>query len=43
MIIYRQSRDYIEKYCKFLGPEELELIRGGTAARILGLHTRGSA
>ena len=40
---YRQSRDHIEKYCKFLGPEELELIMGGTAARILGLDTPGSA
>ena len=34
---YRQSRHWIEKYCDFLGREDLEQIMGGTAARILGL------
>ncbi len=34
---YRQSRDWIEKYCRFLGAEDLSKIMGGTVARILGL------
>ena len=34
---YRQSRDWIEKYCDFLSPQELAMIMGGTAASILGL------
>lgn len=34
---YRQSRDWIEKYCRFLSQEDLGMIMGGTAARILGL------
>ena len=34
---YRQSRQWIEKYCTFLSPEDLALIMGGTAARILGV------
>jgi len=34
---YRQSRTYIEKYCGFIGSEDLAWIMGGTAARILGL------
>ena len=34
---YRQSRDWIEKYCDFLSPEDLAQIMGGTAVRILGL------
>ena len=33
---YRQSRDWIEKYCDFLGGEAVEQLMGGTAARILG-------
>ncbi len=37
MIVDRQSRDWIENYCRFLGLEDLSKIRGGTAARILGL------
>ena len=36
---YRQSRDWIEKYCEFLSPNELELIMGGTTARVLGLQS----
>ena len=32
---YRQSRDWIEKYCNFLTPDDLANIMGGTAARIL--------
>ncbi len=35
---YRQSRDWIEKYCAFLEPSDLAAIMGGTAARILGLN-----
>ena len=34
---YRQSRDWIEKYCGFLSQEEDEAVMGGTASRILGL------
>ena len=34
---YRQSRNWIGKYCGFLGRDELAKIMGGTAGRILGL------
>jgi len=34
---YRQSRDWIERYCRFLGREQLAAIMGGTAARLLKL------
>ena len=34
---YRQSRDWIEKYCGFLSKADLDMIMGGTAARILRL------
>ena len=34
---YRQSRHWIEKYCEFLSEDDLAMIMGGTAARILGL------
>ena len=34
---YRQSRDHIENYCTFLSEDDLALIMGGTAARVLGL------
>lgn len=34
---YRQSRQWIEKYCEFLSEEELALIMGGTAQRILAV------
>jgi predicted TIM-barrel fold metal-dependent hydrolase len=34
---YRQSRQWIEKYCDFLSAEDLALIMGGTVARILAL------
>ncbi|MBM3934210.1 MAG: amidohydrolase [SAR202 cluster bacterium] len=34
---YRQSRQYIEKYCtNFIGKSEMAMIMGGTAKRILG-------
>ena len=36
---YRQSRDWIEKHCRFLSAEDLSKIMGGTAARILGVRT----
>ena len=39
---YRQSRDHIEKYCDFLSEQELGLIMGGTAARILNISTAKS-
>jgi predicted TIM-barrel fold metal-dependent hydrolase len=35
---YRQSRHWIEKYCGFLGEEELASLMGGTIARILKLE-----
>ena len=34
---FRQSRDWIEKYCDFLKAEEVEMLMGGTAARVLGI------
>ena len=34
---YRQSRDWLEKYCDFLSAEDLALIMGGSAQRVLGL------
>lgn len=34
---YRQSRAWIEKYCDFLSADDLAMIMGGTAARILSL------
>lgn len=34
---YRQSRNWIEKYCAFLSEEDLAMIVGGTTSRILGL------
>ena len=34
---YRQSRQWIEKYCDFLSADDLGMIMGGTAARILGI------
>jgi hypothetical protein len=35
---YRQSRDWIERYCGFLSEADLGLIMGGTAARVLGIE-----
>ena len=37
---YRQSRQWIEKYCKFLQSDDLSLIMGGTANRVLGLEDK---
>lgn len=34
---YRQSREWIEKYCKFLGRDDIDSIMGDTAARIMKL------
>ena len=34
---YRQSRDWIEKYCAFLSSDDRSQIMGGTVQRILGL------
>ena len=39
---YRQSRDHIEKYCDFLSEQDLGLIMGGTAARLLNISTAKS-
>lgn len=36
---YRQSRDWIERYSTFLGPDELAALMGGTSARILRIPT----
>ena len=36
---YRQSRRWIEQYCDFLSGDDLALIMGGTARRILGLQS----
>ena len=38
---YRQSRQWIEKYCDFLSADDLAQIMGGTAARILGIAVGG--
>ena len=35
---FRQSRGWIEKYCEFLAQEEVDLIMGGTAARVIGIE-----
>jgi len=32
---YRQSREWIERYCTWLDPEQLRAMMGGTAARLL--------
>ena len=34
---YRQSLDYVRRYCEFLSPVEKDLILGGNAAELLGL------
>jgi len=34
---YRQSLDYVRRYCDFLGAREMELILGGNAARLYDL------
>lgn len=34
---YRQSCQWIEKYCTFLSPADLNMIMGDTAARVLGI------
>jgi predicted TIM-barrel fold metal-dependent hydrolase len=35
---YRQSRQWIEKYCSFLTDEDLANVMGNTCARVLGLQ-----
>ncbi|HVA87527.1 MAG TPA: amidohydrolase family protein [Candidatus Saccharimonadales bacterium] len=41
---YRQSRDYLERYCtSFLAPADMALLMGGTAARILKLPVAEAA
>ena len=35
---YRQSRTWIEKYCRFLTESDVAQIMGGTTARLLGLE-----
>jgi predicted TIM-barrel fold metal-dependent hydrolase len=34
---YRQSRQWIEKHCDFLSPQDLASLMGATAGRILGI------
>ena len=34
---YRQSLDYVRRYCEFLIGHEMDLILGGNAARLYGL------
>jgi predicted TIM-barrel fold metal-dependent hydrolase len=34
---YRQSLDYVRRYCDFLSAREMDLILGGNAARLYGL------
>ncbi len=36
---YRQSREWIERYCDFLEPDQLAALMGGTAARLLRIPT----
>ena len=41
---YRQSRDWIEKYCReFLSDEGLAMLMGGTAAKLLGVREQVEA
>lgn len=35
---YRQSLDYIRRYCDFLSAAEMDLILGGTMARFMGVR-----
>ena len=35
---YRQSLDFIRRYCDFLSPQEMDLICGGNMARLMGLE-----
>ncbi len=34
---YRQSLDYVRKYCTFLNAREMDLVLGGTAAELYGI------
>jgi predicted TIM-barrel fold metal-dependent hydrolase len=34
---YRQSLDYVRRYCDFLPGGEKDLILGGNAARLIGM------
>ena len=34
---YRQSLDYVRKYCTFLDAREMDLVLGGTAAELYGI------
>jgi predicted TIM-barrel fold metal-dependent hydrolase len=36
---YRQSLDYLLRYCTFIAPNDMDLIIGGNAARLLKLHS----
>lgn len=39
---YRQSRQWIERYCDFLSQEDLARIMGGTVTHILGLEDQNT-
>ena len=36
---YRQSREYIRRYCDFLAPSEMDMLMGGNMARLMGIDT----
>ena len=38
---YRQSLDYVRRYCDFLSGREMDLVLGGNAARLYGLSSTG--
>jgi hypothetical protein len=40
---YRQSFDYVRKYCPFLAAREKVLIPGGTCAAFYGIGKRGAS
>ncbi len=38
---YRQSLDYVRRYCEFLKPSEMDLVLGGNTARLYRIKTQG--
>ena len=41
---YRQSRDWIEKYCAdFISPDQMKLLMGDSCARVLGVKLEAGA
>jgi hypothetical protein len=35
---YKQSLDYLVRYCDFITPNDMDLITGGNAVRLLKLN-----